>query len=136
MLDAMPRIRSRVLRGGGLEGVQGQVDGAVADRVRGYPPAGPVRGHDRRGQLGRVGLQVAAVALLANLGLANLGLANLGLAVLGLAGVGGGHRRGAADQRAVGEDLHRAQPQPVVAESGAQPEVEPEVHPVAWMSAE
>ena len=45
-------------------------------------------------------------------------------AVARLAVVGGGHGGGPADQRPVGEDLHRAEPQPVVAEAGAQSQVD------------
>ena len=42
-----------------------------------------------------------------------------------------GHRAGVPDQRAVAEDLHRPDPQPVVAEPGPDAEVEAERHPVA-----
>jgi hypothetical protein len=93
----------------------------VADRVRGDPPAGPVRGDDRVGETGGVGLQVPPVS---------------GVTVHRIAGVGGGHGGGAADERAVGEDLHRAQAQPVVAEAGPQAQVDASVDAVGWVRAE
>src|SRR6185312_7540050 len=94
VLDPVPRVVARVPAGRGVERVEGEVDRAVADRVRGDPPAGPVRGDDRVGQAGGVGLQVAPVR----------GAAAAPVAVVRL-----GHGGGPADERPVGEDLHRAE---------------------------
>src|SRR3984957_8136697 len=104
MLDAVAGVTARVTSGRGVERVQGEVDRAVADRVRGDPPAGLVRCDDHFGEGAGVALQVAAVARLTV--------------------VGGGHGGGAADERPVGEDLHRPEAHPVVAEGGAQAPVE------------
>ena len=66
VLDPVPGVRGAGTGAAAcVERVEGQVDRAVADRVRGDLPAGPVRGDDRGGQLVGVGLQVAAVARLA-----------------------------------------------------------------------
>ena len=60
VLNAVPWIGPRVLGEGLGVGVEDQVDGPVADRVRGDLPAGAVRGDDGGPQRLRVGLQVAA----------------------------------------------------------------------------
>ena len=100
--------------------VEHHVDGQVADRVRGDLPAGAVRGDDRGLQLGRVGLQVAAALP-----------APCPVAVVRV--VQGG---GPPDQGSVGEDLHRAEPEPVVAEAGLDAQVQPGHQAVAGVRAE
>ena len=106
VLDAVAVIGTRMGREGVPVDVEHGGDGAVADGVGGHLPARPVGAGDGPAQALDVHLEEAAIA--------------------GLALEVAAHRGGAADQRAVGEDLHRADPQPLVAPAGAKAEVEAE----------
>ena len=103
MLDPVARVGPRVVPLGALDDVEGVVDGGVADRVGGEPETQTVGAAEELGELLDVPGHVAARLL---------------------AVVAARHRRGAADERAVGEHLDRADPQPFVAHPGAQAEVE------------
>ena len=122
VLDAVPRVPPRVLGQRAGVGVEGHVDGPVADRVGGDLPAGAVRGDDRGLQVRGVGLQVAAPG------------ARVGVPVGPRVGVMDGG--GAADQGTVGEDLHGADPEPLVAEPGPDTQVQAQVQAVVGVRAQ
>ena len=100
MLDPVPCVRPRVETLGLLEDVQHDVQCGVADGVGGHLPAGTVRADDPPPQFRGGELEKPAVALPRP----------------GVVLVVAAHEGAAADQRAVGQDLGRAQPEPFVAE--------------------
>ncbi len=106
VLDAVRVIRpGKRAQGVGVD-VEDGGDGAVADGVGRDLPARAVGAGDDLPEPRHVHLEEAAVA--------------------GLALEVAAHRRGPPDQRAVGEDLHRPDAQPLVAPAGAQAQVEAE----------
>ncbi len=106
VLDAMAMIRSgKRAQGVGVD-VEDGGDRAVTDGVGGDLPARAVGTGDDVPEPRHVHLEEAAVA--------------------GLALEVATHRGGPPDQRAVGEDLHRPDAQPLVAPAGAQAQVEAE----------
>src|SRR5690349_3399397 len=110
VLDAVSDVRpgNEALRL--LEDVQHDVECRVTDRVSSHLPARAMRAHDLLSQRFLPKLEKSAVA--------------------GLAVVIAGHEGTAADQRAVREDLDRAETEPFVTEPGADSQVQPEMFAV------
>ena len=110
VLDAVPHVGPRPAPLGLLVGVEHQVDGGVADGVGRDPPAGAMGVEDAGAQGVRGVLEVAALP----------------------GGVGELLAQGAGvpDQRPVAEDLGRTDPEPVVAQTGPDAEVQPDAQVV------